>query len=182
MFSFECFPAFIKPSAWRPSALLVKLLCITLLKSPFPNSFLLSGPKFYFANDQHSTFKLSSPPKQFPGSITYVNLSDQTANLTHETESFIFIVWKCFLAFNVQSIIRTDGWIQNLLNKYSNTMTKDRMSFYCCIFLNKFCIKPSVLMILCCTLKAKKYFQTININDSVSWVKFAVWSDRFTYW
>ena len=59
-----------------------------------------------------------------------MELSDQTANLTHETESFIFIVWKCFLAFNVQSIIRTDGGIQNLLNKYSNTMTKDRMSFY----------------------------------------------------
>ena len=26
-----------------------------------------------------------------------------------------------------------------------------------------------------------KYFQTININDSVSWVKYAVWSDRSTY-
>ena len=31
------------------------------------------------------------------------------------------------------------------------------------------------------TLKAKKYFQTININDSVRWVKYAVWSDRSTY-
>ena len=45
---------------------------------------------------------------------------------------------------------------------------------------NKFCIQPSVLMIPC-ILKAKKYFQTININDSASWVKFAVWSDRSTY-
>ena len=48
------------------------------------------------------------------------------------------------------------------------------------VSLNKFCIQPSFLMILC-TLKAKKYFQTININDSVSWVKYAVWSDRSTY-
>ena len=40
-------------------------------------------------------------------------------------------------------------------------------------FFDEFCIQPSVLMILC-TLKAKKHFQTININDSVSWVKFAV--------
>ena len=31
------------------------------------------------------------------------------------------------------------------------------------------------------TLKAKRYFQTIDINDSVWWVKFAVWSDRSTY-
>ena len=42
-----------------------------------------------------------------------MNLSDQTVNLTHETESLILIVRKYFLAFNVQSIIRTDGWIQN---------------------------------------------------------------------
>ena len=39
----------------------------------------------------------------------YVDLSDQTENLTHEIESLILIVWKYFLAFNVQSIIRTDG-------------------------------------------------------------------------
>ena len=45
------------------------------------------------------------------------------------------------------------------------------------VSLNKFCIQPFFL----CTLKAKKYFQTININDSVSWVKYAVWSDRSTY-
>ena len=48
------------------------------------------------------------------------------------------------------------------------------------VSLNKFCIQPSFLMILC-TLKAKQYFQTININDSVWWVKYAVWSDRSTY-
>ena len=48
------------------------------------------------------------------------------------------------------------------------------------VSLNQFCIQPFFLMIIC-TLKAKQYFQTININDSVWWVKYAVWSDRSTY-
>ena len=63
-----------------------------------------------------------------------------------------------------------------------NNAIKWHFAFFHCISvsLNKFCIQPSFLMILC-TLKAKKYFQTININDSVSWVKYAVWSDRSTY-
>ena len=34
--------------------------------------------------------------------------------LTHETELLVLIVWKYCLAFNVQSIIRKNYWIQNL--------------------------------------------------------------------
>ena len=47
----------------------------------------------------------------------YVNVSDQTAILTHEIEMLIWIFWKCFLAFNVLNMTRTDGWIQNFSKK-----------------------------------------------------------------
>ena len=49
--------------------------------------------------------------------LTFISNSGAWSNETpppHETESLILIVWKYCLAFNVQSIIRKNGWIQNL--------------------------------------------------------------------
>ena len=40
---------------------------------------------------------------------SYVNVSDQTSIFTHETKMLILICWKCFLAFNVLNMTRTDG-------------------------------------------------------------------------
>ena len=45
--------------------------------------------------------------------LTYVNVSDQSSILTHETKMLISVCWKSFLAFNVLHMTRTDGWIQN---------------------------------------------------------------------
>ena len=42
----------------------------------------------------------------------YVNMWDQSSIFTHETRMLISILWKCFLAFNVLNMTRTDSWIQ----------------------------------------------------------------------
>ena len=40
------------------------------------------------------------------GSLSYVNVSDQSSIFTHETKMLILI---CFLAFNVLKMTRTEG-------------------------------------------------------------------------
>ena len=39
----------------------------------------------------------------------YVNVSDQTSIFTRETKMLISTCWKCFLAFNVLNMTKTDG-------------------------------------------------------------------------
>ena len=41
--------------------------------------------------------------------LTYMNVSDQSSMFTQETNMLISICWKCFLAFNVLNMTRTDG-------------------------------------------------------------------------
>ena len=50
-----------------------------------------------------------------------MNVSDQTAIFTHKTKMLISICWKCFLAFNVLNMTRTDSWIQNFQKKRRNS-------------------------------------------------------------
>ena len=56
--------------------------------------------------------------------ICYVDMSDQTANFTHETKMLISLCWKCSLAFNELNMMRTDSWIQNFSKKRRNSPKK----------------------------------------------------------
>ena len=56
----------------------------------------------------------------------HVNVSDQTSIFTHETKMLSLICWKCFLAFNVLNMTRTDGWIQKLMKKETNVKNRPK--------------------------------------------------------
>ena len=47
----------------------------------------------------------------------YVNVSDQSSIFINQTKILILICWKCFWAFNVLNMTRTDGWLQNFSKK-----------------------------------------------------------------
>ena len=40
------------------------------------------------------------------GSLSYVNVSDQSSIFTQETKMLISVCWKCFLAFNVLNMTK----------------------------------------------------------------------------
>ena len=83
-------------------------------------------PTFFFCNwilniwNRFYTSKISRLCPLIIGSkLTFISSFGAWSNetpppLTHETELLVLIVWKYCLAFNVQSIIRKNYWIQNL--------------------------------------------------------------------
>ena len=64
---------------------------------------------------------------------SYVNVSDQSSIFTHETKMLIWIRWKCFLAFNVLNMTRTDGWIQNFSKKKRRNSPKNTIRLFCTV-------------------------------------------------